>query len=75
MQYNTTDADTGTQNDVDGGEDSETENHTLTRHGNIGVTTSQQMLASDLDLLRYDITMTAIREFISGYTYLSCEVD
>ena len=49
--------------------------YTLERYGNIGVTTSQQMLASDLDLLRYDITMAAIREFISGYTYISCEVD
>lgn len=53
MQYNTTDADTGTQNDVDGGEDSETENHTLTRHGNIGVTTTQQMLQSDIDLWKW----------------------
>lgn len=49
--------------------------YTLERYGNIGVTTSQQMLASDLDLLKYDITMTAIREFISTYTYFSCEVE
>ena len=49
--------------------------YTLERYGNIGVTTSQQMLASDIDLLKYDIVMLAIREFIGGYTYLSCEVD
>lgn len=49
--------------------------YTLERYGNIGVTTSQQMLASDIDLLKYDIVMIAIREFIGGYTYLSCEVD
>ena len=49
--------------------------YTLERYGNIGVTTSQQMLASDLDLLRYDITMMAIREFISSYTYFSEEID
>lgn len=49
--------------------------YTLERYGNIGVTTSQQMLASDLDLLKYDITMTAIKEFIQTYTYLSLEVD
>ena len=49
--------------------------YTLERYGNIGVTTSQQMLASDLDLLRYDIVMIAIKEFISQYTYISCEVD
>lgn len=49
--------------------------YTLERFGNIGVTTSQQMLASDLDLLRYDITMTAIKEFIGQYTFVSEEVD
>lgn len=49
--------------------------YTLERYGNIGVTTSQQMLASDIDLLRYDIVMIAIKEFISQYTYISCEVD
>lgn len=49
--------------------------YTLDRFGNIGVTTSQQMLASDLDLLKYDIAMYAIKEFISAYTYMSCEVD
>ena len=49
--------------------------YTLERFGNIGVTTSQQMLASDIDLLRYDIVMIAIKEFISQYTYISCEVD
>ena len=35
----------------------------------------EDMLASDIDLLKYDIVMLAIREFIGGYTYLSCEVD
>ena len=49
--------------------------YTLERFGNIGVTTSQQMLASDIDLLKYDIVMIAIKEFISAYTYISCEVD
>lgn len=51
------------------------DSYTLERYGNIGVTTSQQMLASDLDLLKYDISMTAIKEFIQQYTYISCEVD
>ena len=53
----------------------DTESYTLDRAGNLGVTTSQQMLASDLDLLRYDITMMAIKEFISTYTFFSMEVD
>lgn len=49
--------------------------YTLERFGNIGVTTSQQMLASDLDLLKYDIAMIAIKEFIGQYTFISEEVD
>lgn len=53
----------------------DTESFTLDRSGNLGVTTSQQMLASDMDLLRYDIAMIAIKEFISTYTYFSMEVD
>lgn len=60
-----TTAHTGT--DLDG--------YTLDRYGNIGVTTSQQMLASDLDLLKYDIVTEAIREFIVRFTYFSEEVD
>ena len=51
------------------------EGYTLERYGNIGVTSSAQLLAGELDLLRYDIVMTAIKEFISQYTYISCEVD
>lgn len=45
--YNTTDADIGTQTDNDGGSDTRTRNYTLTRSGNIGVTTSQQMIESE----------------------------
>ena len=48
--YNTTDADTGTQTDNDGGSDTRTRNYTLTRSGNIGVTTSQQMIESERSL-------------------------
>ena len=53
----------------------DTDGYTIEKYGNIGVTTSKQMLASDLDLLKYDITMCAIREFIGQYTFISCEVD
>lgn len=64
---------TGTETTEHSGKD--TEEITQDRAGNIGVTTSQQMLASDLDLLRYDITMMAIREFVQLYTFISSEVD
>lgn len=49
--------------------------YTIQRFGNIGVTTSQQMLASDLDLLRYDIVMQALKEWVQQYTFISEEVD
>ena len=63
----------GKETTTHSGEDQDS--YTLERYGNIGVTTSQQMLASDLDLLKYDIAMTAIKEFIQQYTYISIEVD
>lgn len=47
MTYNTSDTDTGTQTDANSGTDTQTRNYTLRRHGNIGVTTSQQMLESE----------------------------
>lgn len=45
-----TGSNTGTVGDVDGGTDQETHSYTLTRSGNIGVTTSQQMIQSERDL-------------------------
>ena len=47
MTYNTSDTDTGTQTQAESGTDTQTRNYTLRRHGNIGVTTSQQMLESE----------------------------
>lgn len=48
--YNVTDADTGRQDLTEGGSDTSTRNYSLSRSGNIGVTTSQQMLQSERDL-------------------------
>ena len=48
--YNTTETDTGTVTDREGGSNTKTREYTLTRSGNIGVTTSQQMLQSERDL-------------------------
>lgn len=50
IDYNTTDSDSGTQGVAESGSDSETRNYQLTRSGNIGVTTSQQMLESEMEL-------------------------
>lgn len=48
--YNTTDKDTGTRGNVSSGSDQSVRNYNLTRSGNIGVTTSQQMIQSERDL-------------------------
>lgn len=49
-QYNTSETDSGTQTNAESGSDTETRNYTLTRSGNIGVTTSQQMLEAEMEL-------------------------
>lgn len=48
--FNTSDSNTGTQKVSDTGSDTHTRNYLLTRSGNIGVTTSQQMIQSERDL-------------------------
>lgn len=62
MQYNTSDTDTGTQQNTNTGTethahtgtDENEKEHNLTRHGNIGVTTTQQMLQSEIELWQWD---------------------
>lgn len=58
--YNTTDADTGTQTDNDGGSDVRTRNYILTRSGNIGVTTSQQMIESERALWMWNFFQNVV---------------
>lgn len=48
--YNIYDTDTGTSSDAGSGSDTSTRNYELTRKGNIGVTSSQQLLQSERDL-------------------------
>lgn len=50
ITYNTIDKDTGTVTDRDNGTDTHTRNYQLTRSGNIGTLTSQQMLESERNL-------------------------
>lgn len=45
---------TGTLTDADTGSDTTTRNYTLTRSGNIGVTTSQQMIESERNLWKWN---------------------
>ena len=63
----------GTETTTHSGTDQDS--YTMDIYGNMGNTSSSQLLAGDLDLLRYDIVITAIKEFIAQYTYISCEVD
>lgn len=48
--YDLTDADAASRTVTEGGQDTRTRNYLLTRRGNIGVTTSQQMLESERDV-------------------------
>lgn len=50
LTHNTSETDTGTQTDAQSGSDTATRNYTLTRSGNIGVTTAQQMIESEREL-------------------------
>ena len=52
--YNTQDADTGTQTNADSGIDTHTRNYRLSRSGNIGVTTSQQMIMQEREIRMWD---------------------
>lgn len=51
--YNTSDVDSGSTGLEQGGQDTETRNYELTRKGNIGVTTTQQLLQSERDLWKW----------------------
>ena len=54
VTHNTTNTNTGTVTDTDSGSDSHTRNYRLTRSGNIGVTTSQQMIQSERELYMWN---------------------
>lgn len=49
------------------GNDTNTYNKTLTRSGNIGVTTTQQMIESSIELSRFDIYRYIIEQFIEQF--------
>jgi hypothetical protein len=70
-----TDAHTGTITDGHSGSTGTSGEYTLRAHGNIGTTTSAQMLAEDLGFLGKDIALIALCEFIDRYTYLAEGID
>ena len=60
ITFDTIDSDSGTQDYSTGGSDKNTSSNTLTRHGNIGVTTSQQMIQSERDLWTWNFFNTVV---------------
>lgn len=54
VTYNVSETDTGTSADAATGSDVNTRNYLLTRSGNIGVTTSQQMIESERELWKFN---------------------
>ena len=58
--YNVSDIDTGTQRTEETGTDTHTRNYELTRKGNIGVTTSQQMIESERNLWLWNFFYTVV---------------
>ena len=68
---NTTDTTTINSSETISGTTSGTDNteHTLTRKGNIGVTTSQQMLSAEIALqVKHQLAYYAVELFVSQYT-------
>ena len=59
--------------DTDSGSDTTTRNYKLTREGNIGVTTSQQMIQSERDLWLWnfflDVVFPNVRDVLTIYIY------
>lgn len=54
VDYNVTDSNTGTETTTNTGTDTDETVRELTRSGNIGVTTTQQMLQSEIELWQWD---------------------
>lgn len=72
--YNTSDADTGTQTTVDSGADTTTHSYLLTRDGNIGTVTAQDMIEQERGLwLNWDffrsVVYPDIDRVLTIYTY------
>lgn len=62
-------------NSADNGTDTTTTTHAdvnreLKRSGNIGVTTSQQMIQSEIELRKFNLKHDIITQFINEYTYM-----
>lgn len=64
---------TGVETTRNGG--TKQDNYTLERFGNIGTTTTQQMVESSYELAKRSVVYLMLKEFVELYTYISSEVD
>ena len=60
ITYNTQDTQTGTQANAETGTDTHTRNYRLSRSGNIGVTTSQQMIMQEREIRLWDFFYSVV---------------
>lgn len=66
IRFDLMDTDTGTQTNASTGTDSTTRNYVLTRTGNIGVTTTQQMIEQERKLLLWNFFYAVVFPDIDG---------
>lgn len=54
----------GTDGVAEGG----TQQQTITKHGNLGITTSQQMIMSEFNMRKKNFVVEALKDFVNTYT-------
>lgn len=70
-----TDKHTGSYNDENSGIDKTLYNSTISKHGNIGVSTASQMIGELYDGLKQNLALRAVHDFLDNFTFYDGEVD
>ena len=69
-----TDTHTGSYYDENSGTDEQRYNSTVTKHGNIGVSTASGMIQELFDGLRQNLALRAVHDFLDNFTFYDGEV-
>lgn len=69
------DTHTGGYNDENSGTDKTLYNSTISKHGNIGVSTASQMIGELYDGLKQNLALRAVHDFLDNFTFYDGEVD
>lgn len=69
-----THTDTGSSSTTNTGDVTTTKEHDFTRSGNVGITTSQQMLQSELEVRKVSIVRDFLRNFATRYFFIPIDV-